>query len=132
MDLADLAGRDHPARRSDQGIADVGEPDRGRNPGGFSGPAHSSGLIRRQRQWFFAKDMLAGLDGGERHIHVQMIGCTDMDNVYSVAVADLPPIIAGIVKPPGGRKLPRSRELGIHKATQPGMRDVVEHRAHRP
>ena len=128
--LAELAGRDHLARRLQDRVAGEIEADQVRDPGAFGGGGHF-GRLRAQRQRLLAVDVLARGEGREHHLAVQVIRRADVDDVDRRVGDERPPVARAA---PEAQRAPRrggARFVAVGDELEHRRRDVLEHSADR-
>jgi hypothetical protein len=98
-DLPDFSGGDEVARKPEERVLEVVEPDGGRDPGPFCGESHLERLGHGRRERLLAIDVLAGGDGGKRHLLVHDVRRRDGDDVDRRVGDQLAPVAGRTLEP---------------------------------
>ncbi len=121
-DLADLTRFDDLSGERRDRVLQVVEPDERLHPRRLGGGRHPSRPLDARSQRLLAVDVLAGGDGSERHLLVEMVGGRDVDDIDVRILHQRAPVAGGAGEPqPLGGTGGRGRiDVGQHLETDVG------------
>ena len=126
---ADVAAVDQLLGQHRRRGLDVVEGDHGLDAGLARGGRHLLGFGQRDRQRLLAVDVLAGGDGGERHLLVHGVRRGDVDDVDGGVVHQRAPVAGALLEAEARGGVGGERVVGVgqHVEVRPGGQVAVEH-----